>query len=173
MRAYFNRSLTSPFLISIHISEAHPRSSFAYSANMSSEGRAVYLEDLETPAEAQQDASKENKVADSKAVAAATVSDEKDASAKPDAAKTGIKRQRTLMDMFTSTSGSGTTQPSAKKIRLEKSGSSSSVSEPSRSQVSSRTLNSIPFSPSEFLESLSEDEKRLLALEVATMGKSW
>ena len=34
-------------------------------------------------------------------------------------------------------------------------------------------LNSIPFSMTSYLQSLSEEEKRLLQLECEVMGKSW
>ena len=81
--------------------------------------------------------------------------------------KTAVKRQATLTDMF---SGSGGSQPSTKKLKLHKSG------KPGASTAASsgpRTLNQIPFSPSEFVASLSDDQKRLLALECESMGKSW
>jgi uracil-DNA glycosylase len=83
------------------------------------------------------------------------------------------KRQRTLMDMFSGSQPKATSAPSAKKLKL-------SVSEPAlpgkRSMTSasqSQRLNAIPFSSSQFQESLSEEQRRLLALECAYMGKSW
>jgi len=36
-----------------------------------------------------------------------------------------------------------------------------------------QALNSIPFSLSEYIDSLTDDQKRLLKLECETMGKSW
>lgn len=76
------------------------------------------------------------------------------------------------MDMFgqpAKTSGSA-----AKKVKL-----TSSEPAPLRlagnSLASSQNqrLNSIPFSLSQFQESLSEDERALLALECTYLGKSW
>jgi hypothetical protein len=34
-------------------------------------------------------------------------------------------------------------------------------------------LNSVPFSQSAYYKTLTEEERRLLALELAVMGKSW
>ncbi|KZS92509.1 uracil-DNA glycosylase [Sistotremastrum niveocremeum HHB9708] len=70
--------------------------------------------------------------------------------------------------------------PSTKKQKLEtpsssqeSSGSATSKGSPSGSGVKRNTFNSIPFSLSAFRESLTEDQKRLLALECDTIGKSW
>ncbi|KAI0767915.1 uracil-DNA glycosylase [Irpex lacteus] len=72
-------------------------------------------------------------------------------------------------------SGAGS-QPSAKKVKVEKS-SSSTVQTSQRIAAAGtkggQTLNSIPFSLSAYVEALSDTEKRLLALECDTMGKSW
>lgn len=137
----------------------------------------MYLEDLEPPANSQStDSGRESTVAGEASAepgATATSAEDKHASEKPAPAKAPAKRQRTLMDMFPSKSvesGAGGSQPAAKKLRLDKAGSSSSLMVTSGTP---RTLNSIPFSPSEFVASLSEDEKRLLALECESMGKSW
>lgn len=67
-----------------------------------------------------------------------------------------LKRQRTLMDMF---SGS-----SAKKTKVD--GQSVVVSR-------TQTLNSIPFNLNGFINSLTEEQRDLLGLEIQTMGKSW
>ena len=74
------------------------------------------------------------------------------------------KRQRTLADMFSSSQGKidGDSEPPVKKSKITVQGT-----------ASLSKLNSIPFSLSAFQESLSEQEKRLLALECDTMGKSW
>ncbi|KAI0701326.1 uracil-DNA glycosylase [Cytidiella melzeri] len=69
-------------------------------------------------------------------------------------------------------------QPSAKKAKLEQSTSSTKSENASPRVVVSATkggqiLNSIPFSLSGYVGSMSEDEKKLLALECGTMGKSW
>jgi len=78
------------------------------------------------------------------------------------------------MDMFSG----GASQGSSKKLKLDKTSSSSTLSRTSSLSMSrggggSQPLNSIPFSPSKFLMELSDDQKRLLALECETMGKSW
>ena len=63
-------------------------------------------------------------------------------------------------------------------VGMAGSGSGSSVATPARNTntvqaLGSISLNSIPFNPSAYVAALSGDQKRLLALEVATMGKSW
>lgn len=87
------------------------------------------------------------------------------------------KRQRTLVDMFTSSQGKILIhEPSAKKQKLTTSaltsGSSSLKSNGSR-LFGVQKLNSIPFSMAEYLETLTDDQKRLLRLECEVMGKSW
>ena len=74
------------------------------------------------------------------------------------------KRQRTLVDMFSSSQEkkSDDPEPSTKKFKMTVQGTASLTK-----------LNSIPFSLSAFQESLSEEEKQLLALECDTLGKSW
>lgn len=68
-----------------------------------------------------------------------------------------LKRQRTLVDMF---GGS-----SAKKTKVDG---------PSGAVVSNtKTLNSIPFNLNGFINSLTEEQRVHLGLEVETMGKSW
>ncbi|GJE94507.1 uracil-DNA glycosylase [Phanerochaete sordida] len=139
---------------------------------MSDSERVVYLEDLEatTTTEVKDDGT-ENKVSNAK-VATTAVTETKNASDKKETPKTGTKRQITLTDMFTSSSS---TQSNAKKLKLDKAGTSSSVAVSSKKSGLQATgsLNSIPFSPSEFVASLSDDEKRLLALEIEGIGKSW
>ncbi|PFH53105.1 hypothetical protein AMATHDRAFT_55551 [Amanita thiersii Skay4041] len=72
------------------------------------------------------------------------------------------KRQRTLMDMLSGTKDkkSVVSEPSAKKLKFSDPGPSSS-------------LELDEFSISAYIETLSEEEKRLLSLECETMGKSW
>lgn len=145
-------------------------------STMSDEKRVVYLEDLESPSASQTtDTGKENTTVKETTKAVAVAEKKKDASGKAAATKTGTKRQATLMDMFSSGGSAGTAQPSAKKVKLDKSGSAAAVSvaQGSSGVRAGQTLNSIPFSPSEFVASLSEDERRLLALECESMGKSW
>ncbi|KNZ72176.1 Uracil-DNA glycosylase, mitochondrial [Termitomyces sp. J132] len=90
-----------------------------------------------------------------------------------------IKRQRTLVDMFTGSQGKSslTDEPSVKKLKLTPSGSSMSSSSSIKSDglkiFGLQKLNSIPFSMSEYLETLTDDQKRLLRLECEVMGKSW
>lgn len=133
----------------------------------------VYLEDLEAPPSSQ--ATEPAGEAEDATVAVASQTSNtttKSASKGGAVAKTSTKRQATLMDMF---SGAGS-QPSAKKVKVEKS-SSSTVQTSQRIAAAGtkggQALNSIPFSLSAYVEALSDNEKRLLALECDTMGKSW
>ena len=83
----------------------------------------------------------------------------------------GLKRQRTLVDMFPAApSGQG-----SKKLKLENNGGSSgSIKAFATTAASgSQSLNSIPFSLSSYQESLAEQERQLLGLECETLGKSW
>lgn len=131
---------------------------------MSDTKPVVYLEDLEGPTVPQ----KENEAG----LPAVASNAKKDATSATTDTQTTGKRQRTLVDMFSSSSGG----PAAKKAKLVKTSSSTSVagsSDAASTSSATRTLNSIPFSMSEYLAALSEDEKRLLTLECETMGKSW
>lgn len=68
-----------------------------------------------------------------------------------------LKRQRTLVDMFGG--------PSVKKAKVDG---------PSGVIISkTQTLNSIPFNLNGFINSLTEEQRDLLGLEIETMGKSW
>lgn len=104
--------------------------------------------------------------------------DESTASKSVTAASTQVKRQRTLVDMFSGSKGK-TSEPSAKKIKLSASFSSSSSHKSTSIAVNGikatgvQKLNSIPFSLSSFQDSLTEEEKNLLKLECEVMGKSW
>jgi uracil-DNA glycosylase len=119
----------------------------------------VYLEDIEAP----------------RGVA---VKEEKNGSLTSTVASTQIKRQRTLVDMFSGSQGK-TSEPSAKKLKLSASFSSSSLTKTAGAGAGSskstgvQRLNSIPFSLSSFQESLTDEEKDLLKLECEVMGKSW
>ena len=77
--------------------------------------------------------------------------------AQGNASSNPLKRQRTLVDMF---SGS-----SAKRTKVD--GTSTVVV----SKI--QTLNSIPFNLNGFINSLTEEQRDLLRLEIETMGKSW
>ena len=93
-------------------------------------------------------------------------------------ASTQVKRQRTLVDMFSSSQGK-TSEPSTKKIKLSASLSSTSSNKSTVIAVNGvkptgvQKLNSIPFSLSSFQDSLTEEEKKLLKLECEVLGKSW
>ncbi len=91
-----------------------------------------------------------------------------------------LKRQRTLMEMMSGgskLSDVGQASKKAKVIVKEKVavhvGSSPASSPPKASLSGKQSLNSIPFSMTVYLEGLNDEEKRLLALECETMGKSW
>ncbi|KIL64249.1 hypothetical protein M378DRAFT_163494 [Amanita muscaria Koide BX008] len=75
-----------------------------------------------------------------------------------------VKRQRTLVDMLSGSQEKKITEsePSAKKVKMSIQGTASLTK-----------LHSIPFSVSEYQESLAEEEKRLLQLECDTMEESW
>ena len=96
--------------------------------------------------------------------------------ANPSPSTTTGKRQRTLFDMLGSGPGQSTGSTSKKpKLTAPGSGDKPTVSETQSSggSPSQQALNSIPFSLGEYMESLTEDQKRLLKLECETMGKSW
>jgi uracil-DNA glycosylase len=145
----------------------------------------VYLEDLEPPSSSSQAAAADtNDETLSKVIAASA--DHGD-SAKPKATSSTAsisngKRQRTLFDMLGSSSAPS--QAPSKKPKLAAaaaSGPRNKLSTLGTAQSSSgaggsdgqQPLNSIPFSLSEYVASLTEDQKRLLKLECETMGKSW
>ncbi|TFY55222.1 hypothetical protein EVG20_g9399 [Dentipellis fragilis] len=142
---------------------------------MDAERRVVYLEDLEPPKAKPVGAEKEP------ADASPSASQESNSTTKAKPAVTAVKRQRTLMEMFSPNAASA--EPSSKKQKLVKSGSSSSVlavagktaagSSASATTLGLQPLNAIPFSMSAYQESLTEDQRRLLKLECESMGKSW
>lgn len=84
------------------------------------------------------------------------------------------KRQRTLEDMFF---GGKKGKEPVKKVKLSTSDAEgSAVKKIAMSSLKTsglRKLNSIPFSLSEFINSLDEDKRQLLRLECEVMGKSW
>lgn len=86
------------------------------------------------------------------------------------------KRQRTLFDMLGSGPGQSTGSTSKKpKLTAPGLGDKPTVNgtQSSGGSSSQQALNSIPFSLNEYIDSLTEDQKRLLKLECETMGKSW
>ncbi|KAL5504039.1 UNG1 [Sanghuangporus vaninii] len=128
--------------------------------------QVVYLEDLEVKSK---EATKENQTKDENATVSVAVSNTKAMST-----TTTGKRQRTLMEM---TGGLKPKEPTVKKQKLDRTASSldvQDVSVPTKSVTSGlQTLNSIPFSMQAFKDSLTEEQKELLNLELETMGKSW
>jgi uracil-DNA glycosylase len=135
-----------------------------------------HTEDLESPSSQASVVSKDEKV-----VSSVPEQDEPESTKPklaPSTSTTNGKRQRTLFDMLGSAPSQGSNTPS-KKPKLTASGSSAGnhnkLSAVSSSGGSSgpQPLNSIPFSSSEYTDSLTGDQKRLLKLECETMGKSW
>lgn len=86
-----------------------------------------------------------------------------------------IKRQRTLGEMFSGAQGEKNAKSTPLKGLKPSGGSTPSIaSDSARPKVSGFVkLNSIPFSMTAYIESLSDEEKRLLRLECEVMGKSW
>lgn len=94
--------------------------------------------------------------------------------ADPSPSTTTGKRQRTLFDMLGSGPGQSAGTTSKKpKLTGPKAKSTVDGTQTSGGSPSQQALNSIPFSMSEYIDSLTEDQKRLLTLECETMGKSW
>ena len=164
----------SPCKFSVH----YRHTSDAFSMANQSENRVVYLEDLEAPSSQATATSKDEKLP-----IVASPDPDRDESPKPKQAPStnasNGKRQRTLFDMFgsapTRSEGSDT---SSKKPKLTASGSStnnklSAVNSSGGSNSGLQSLNSIPFSMSEYTDSLTGDQRRLLKLECDSMGKSW
>jgi len=146
---------------------------------MPSESHVVYLEDLEPPSSSQATAASR----DEKPTTIAASSDhDEDAKPKPTPLTTSTssgKRQRTLFDMLGSNPSKGSETPSKKPKLAAASGSRAKPSTTETTQsfpggsAGQQPLNSIPFSLTEYVASLTEDQKRLLKLECETMGMSW
>jgi hypothetical protein len=118
----------------------------------------VYYEDLIGPPTKPERPTTGPKVKETEVKAtSASVSAPDKVPAQENAVPNPLKRQRTLVDMF---SGS-----SAKKTKVD--GSSAAV------VSKAQTLNSIPFNLNGFINSLTEEQRDLLGLEIGTMGKSW
>ncbi|KAF9223469.1 uracil-DNA glycosylase [Gyrodon lividus] len=135
---------------------------------MTDETRVVYLEDVETVVSSTDGAS----------LIAPSASQEKSNVTASTTASNGLKRQRTLIDMFSGPKNSqskNTREPAAKKAKLVTPDSSSSTSAFKITGPSSdiQRLNSIPFSLSQFIESIPEEHRHVLQLECECMGKSW
>jgi len=128
---------------------------------MADNQRVIYLEDVEATKLSTSNAG-------NKSVTPSASQDE------PVKAATGAgKRQRTLMDMLAAPPSGKSAEPAAKKLKLGASSSSSSSAKIAVGGVSVQRLNAIPFSLSQYIESIPEDHKVLLKLECECMGKSW
>jgi uracil-DNA glycosylase len=132
----------------------------------SQEENVVYLEDIETqsrtqsePTQSQGDGSLSTTSLSQKATSSTVA--------------VGNKRQRTLMDMFSGSQPDKASVPASKKLKVSASEPTSLATRTLASGSKNLRLNAIPFSLAQFQESLSTDQRSLLALECAYMGKSW
>ncbi|KAI6025111.1 hypothetical protein PISMIDRAFT_672999 [Pisolithus microcarpus 441] len=129
---------------------------------MSEEKRVVYLEDVENTTFAN--------------VSVPSASQESTKSASSTAAASG-KRQRSLLDMFAGSQGSRSDKDTNSAVKKQKLESGKGVLKITASSTSGgqgvQRLNYIPFSLSEYTESIPEEHRHLLKLECECMGKSW
>lgn len=136
--------------------------------------KTVYLEDLEVKETKNVDDSHEdeNDKEKSPTTVTETLVEVTEAVSKP----VNMKRQRTLMEMVPAGSAKAKDTPN-KKAKLTKTALQASIlndQDPVKAiNTGIQPLNSIPFSLQAFKDSLSEEEKNLLALECECMGKSW
>jgi uracil-DNA glycosylase len=77
------------------------------------------------------------------------------------------------MDMFGGSQPDKVSAPTAKKLKISASEPDLPVTRTLASGSKNQRLNAIPFSLAQYQESLSADQRNLLALECAYMGKSW
>ena len=164
-------SSRSPRWFSVH---SH-RIPDAFSTAIPPQNCIVYMEDLESPSSQATVASKDEKLA--------TSDPDRDESTNtkpkpaPSTSTTNGKRQRTLFDMLGSAPSQGSDTRSKKpKLTASSSGNdklSAAGTQSSGQSPGLQSLNSIPFSSTEYVGSLTADQKRLLKLECETMGKSW
>ena len=140
---------------------------------MSPTERAVYLEDLEGPKQVKEAATGVSKNASEVQHTDGATSSKSEANVvggeRKATATTAVKRQRNLMDMFSGSAPSGVR--AAKRLKVA---ATSTTATSTASALSSQpSLNSIPFSMSELEAAMSDEERKLLALECETLGKSW
>lgn len=140
---------------------------FSFVHQMANDTRVVYLADVEKDAPSSRDAS-------------TTPSASQDTSNASGSASNPLKRQRTLVDMFVAPKNSQSAksgQRETKKAKLDVSNAASAGATKAKVPVTGSSglqrLNFIPFSLSEFIESIPEDRRHLLKLECECMGKSW
>jgi len=125
---------------------------------------AVYLEDVQTAKGSEQEQDEKS-----------TSPSSTPANSQKSTSTASGKRQRTLMDMFAGGT-KNSTEPSTKKARVSASESMTSLKIAGNAPSGSsglQKLNSIPFSLSEYQESLTEEQKDLLRLECEVMGLAW
>jgi uracil-DNA glycosylase len=133
---------------------------------MPDEQRVVYLEDVETAVLSTPNVEKDSESPSSTSQDAAVK-----ATVTATQATGTLKRQRTLMDMLSGPQDCKSAKPAAKKLKL---GASSSASDSVKIAVAGvQRLNAIPFSLSQYIESIPQDHRHLLKLESECMGKSW
>ncbi|KAG2341364.1 uracil-DNA glycosylase [Suillus weaverae] len=133
---------------------------------MPDEQRVVYLEDVETAVSSTSNADK-----DSESPSSTSQDGSVKATVTVTQATGTLKRQRTLMDMLSGPQDCKSAKPAAKKLKL---GASSSGPDSAKIAVAGvQRLNAIPFSLSQYIESIPQDHKHLLKLESECMGKSW
>jgi hypothetical protein len=134
---------------------------------MADDQHVVYLEDVETTALSTPNA--ENVSVTPSASQNGSVK----AAVKTTEATGVMKRQRTLMDMLSGPPNGNSAEPAAKKLKLAASSSNSGSAKIAVGGVSVQRLNAIPFSLSQYTDSIPEDHRHLLKLECECMGKSW
>lgn len=105
----------------------------------------------------------------------ASQSSQKTANSSQEKPKVSNKRQRTIEDMFF---GGKKSKEPAKKIKLatseiDSASASKKITVTPLKTSGMQKLNSIPFSLSDFMDSLDEEKRQLLRLECEVMGKSW
>ncbi|KAJ8582736.1 uracil-DNA glycosylase [Rhizopogon salebrosus TDB-379] len=131
---------------------------------MADDQHVVYLEDVETTALSTPNA--ENVSVTPSASQNGSVK----AAVKTTEATGVMKRQRTLMDMLSGPPNGNSAEPAAKKLKLASNSGSAKIAV---GGVSVQRLNAIPFSLSQYTDSIPEDHRHLLKLECECMGKSW
>jgi uracil-DNA glycosylase len=140
----------------------------------SQEFDAVYLEDIETPStQTNTQSTQSDQDGSSGEISLQGASG---ASEKATTVVNNKRKQRTLMDMFAGSQPTKVSGPVAKKLKLSASEPALPTRSGSTSVASSSKnlrLNAIPFSLAQYQESLSADQRSLLALECSCMGKSW
>lgn len=79
------------------------------------------------------------------------------------------KRQRSILDMFSSQDSGSDSKPAVKKTKIAN--GTAKITAGAAGQL--EPLNSIPFSLTEYIESVPVEDRKFLELECECMGKSW